>query len=363
MDAALDTGTSERGAQPRVSGVDLFCGVGGLSAGLQKSGILISAGIDVDPACAYPFETNIEAPFLQRDVASVTGEQLDDLWIPGTTRLLAGCAPCQPFSPYRRGADTSSDPKWPLLDEFSRLVIETSPELVTMENVPRIGASKVFLDFVHQLRSSGYSVDYQSCYGPRFGLPQHRRRLVLIASRLGDIKVPAGQLDKSSYTTVRDAIGDLPPIASGETSQLDPLHTSRALSELNLRRIRASSPGGTWEEWPDELRAPCHRRASGATFRNVYARMSWDEPSPTITTLATNFGAGRFGHPEQDRPISLREAAILQGFERDYVFVRPGQHPQLAPVTRLIGNAVPPPLGYAIGETLMNHLKFALSDN
>lgn len=338
-----------------ISGIDLFCGVGGLSAGLQKAGILITAGIDIDPACAYPFETNIESPFIERDIATITAEDLSNLWIDGSLRLLAGCAPCQPFSPYRRGADTTSDAKWPLLDEFGRLVEECAPDLVTMENVPRIGRSTVFTKFVALLRRRGYYVDFRSCYGPRFGLPQHRRRLVLIGSRLGDIRVPQGDLDEDSFPTVRSAIAKLPPIVSGEAHSDDSLHTSRSLSEINLKRIRASSPGGTWEEWPEDLRAPCHRRATGSTFRNVYARMSWDEPAPTITTLATNFGAGRFGHPEQDRPISLREAAILQGFDADYAFVKPTERAPLQPITRLIGNAVPPPLGYAIGNTLLEH--------
>lgn len=340
-----------------VSGVDLFCGVGGLSAGLQKAGVLITAGIDVDPTCAYPFEANIQSPFIERDVTTVTAEDLHNLWIDGSVRLLAGCAPCQPFSPYRRGADTSSDAKWPLLGEFGRLVHECEPDLVTMENVPRIGKSKVFTEFVEVLRERGYHVDFRSCYGPSFGLPQRRRRLVLVGSRLGAISVPKGHIDEGDFPTVRSAIAGLPPIASGEAHASDPLHTSRALSAMNLKRIRASKPGGTWEDWPEDLRAPCHRRATGSTFRNVYARMAWDEPAPTITTLATNFGAGRFGHPDQDRPISLREAAILQGFDADYVFVRPTERPALQPVTRLIGNAVPPPLGYAIGKTLIEHAR------
>lgn len=220
----------------------------------------------------------------------------------------------------------------------------------------------MFTGFVALLRRRGYHVDFRSCYGPRFGLPQHRRRLVLIASRLGEISVPRGHLDEDSFPTVRSAIAKLPPIASGESHVKDSLHVSRTLSEVNLKRIRASVPGGTWEDWPEDLRAPCHQRASGSTFRNVYARMSWDEPAPTITTLATNFGAGRFGHPDQDRPISLREAAILQGFDPDYAFVRPTERPALQPVSRLIGNAVPPPLGFAIGKTLLEHVELHAND-
>lgn len=338
-----------------VVGIDLFCGVGGLSAGLRDAGVRIAAGIDIDPRCKYPYEENIEVPFIERDVTDVTAEELDALWPAGVVRLLAGCAPCQPFSPYRRGVDTSGDEKWPLLREFARLVRETLPELVTMENVPRIGRSAVFVEFVSALEELGYHVDWRSCYGPRYGLPQHRRRLVLVASLAGAVSVPEGDLEQPEYVTVRDAIGQLPAVASGQTHAEDALHVSRRLSPLNLRRVQASTPGGTWEDWPEELRAPCHRKESGSTFTNVYARMSWDEPSPTVTTLVTNFGAGRFGHPEQDRALTLREAAILQGFSPDYTFVKAGERAELAVVSRLIGNAVPPPIAKAVGQTLVQH--------
>lgn len=123
-----------------------------------------------------------------------------------------------------------------------------------------------------------------------------------------------------------------------------------------MSRIKASTPGGTWKDWPEGLRAPCHRRETGATFRNVYARMEWDKPSPTITTLAHNFGTGRFGHPEQDRALSLREAALRQGFPREYGFVRNGERVLFDRIGRLIGNAVPPPLGRAVGEAIIDHV-------
>jgi DNA (cytosine-5)-methyltransferase 1 len=285
----------------------------------------------------------------------VTADHLTALWKKGSLRLLAGCAPCQPFSPYRRGTDTSGEEQWPLLAEFGRLVAETAPELVTMENVPRLVSSSVFREFMEQLSSLGYHLDVKSCYGPDYGLPQHRRRLVLLASSLGPIDVPSGHVQKKDYRTVRRAIGQLPVVVSGGSHSRDRLHKSRNLSKINLDRIRASSPGGTWEEWPAELRAPCHRKKSGKSFRNVYARMEWDEPAPTITTLAHNYGAGRFGHPEQDRPITLREAAMLQGFPRKYKFVRPGDPILFSHLGRLIGNAVPPPLAKAIGNAFVDH--------
>jgi DNA (cytosine-5)-methyltransferase 1 len=341
----------------KISAVDLFCGVGGLSHGLQDAGIHIAAGIDLDRACDYPYRTNVRAPFHERDVRDLAVDELAAMWPAGAVRVLAGCAPCQPFSSYRRGVDTSQEAQWPLVDEVRRLVEGTLPEIVTMENVPRIGSTPIFTDFVARLRKLGYFVDFESCYCPAYGVPQHRRRMVLVASLLDDITVPKGTTEPTDYLTVRQAIGNLPAVSHGEVHPSDPLHKSRTLTKPNLERIKASKPGGTWEEWPEDLRAPCHRKASGATFRNVYARMVWDEPSPTITTLAYNFGTGRFGHPEQDRAITLREAAILQSFSSGYEFAAPGEPVHFLTLGRLIGNAVPPRLAAAVGAAIVDHVK------
>jgi DNA (cytosine-5)-methyltransferase 1 len=345
---------SDQPSVPKIVAVDLFCGAGGLSYGLQQAGVCVAAGIDLDPTCSYPFQHNIDAAFIERDIRKITSGHLEPLWPEGSIRLLAGCAPCQPFSSHRRGVDTSDEDQWSLLSEFGRLVKSTKAELVTMENVPRLQRSTVFAEFVDVLRSYGYWVDWRICYGPNFGLAQQRRRLVLIASRMGPVEVPSE--NRARNETVRTRIGKLPRIAAGEADAKDPMHTSQALSELNLKRIRASSPGGTWKQWPANLRAPCHRKESGASFQSVYARMKWDEPSPTITTMSFNFGTGRFGHPEQDRAISLREAAMLQGFPRSYKFVKSADEVSYAGLGRLIGNAVPPPLAKAVGHALTQHV-------
>jgi DNA (cytosine-5)-methyltransferase 1 len=180
-----------------------------------------------------------------------------------------------------------------------------------------------------------------------------RRRLVLVASRIGPVEIPAPTTKPDEFATVRGAIRGLPSVKNGQSDSADPLHASRTLSATNLLRIQASKPGGTWRDWPEELRASCHRKATGSSFASVYARMEWDKPSPTITTEFHNFGSGRFGHPEQDRALTLREGAILQGFPPDYKFVSPGGRVELEPTARLIGNAVPPPIGHAIGQTLV----------
>jgi len=340
-------------SNPVVYGIDLFCGAGGLTFGLQKAGVCIAAGIDSDPICEFPFSSNNGTRFINADVREISGYDLSTLYRSGAIRLLAGCAPCRPFSPFRRGTDNSGDEEWGLLGEFSRLVDELKPEFVTMENVPGLASKPIFRKFVQDLHQLGYHVVSQSVYCPRFGVPQHRRRLVLLASRIGAVKVPIGPLPPESYRTVRDAIASLPRLAAGETDPRDPLHRARSLSETNLRRLRSSQPGGTWEDWPEDLRAKCHRKETGLTYRSVYSRMAWDEPAPTITTQAYNFGTGRFGHPEQDRAITPREAALLQTFPRRFRFVRPHEEVLLARVGRLIGNAVPPRLAFFVGKEIV----------
>ncbi|PKI89861.1 DNA (cytosine-5-)-methyltransferase [Actinomycetales bacterium SN12] len=338
-----------------IAAIDLFCGAGGLSLGLKQAGVHVVAGIDLDPACQYPYEQNLKAKFLHRDVGSVTGVELNELWPDGHLRLLAGCAPCQPFSSHRRGADTSGEDTWDLLSHFSRLVEESEPDFVTMENVTRLRRMPVFERFVAKLKELGYKVDFGVLYGPEFGLPQERRRLVLLASKLGRISLPSGSKDATKYVTVKQAISKLPKLQHGESDPKDLLHTARGLSELNARRMKASAPGGTWRDWPEELVAACHKKASGASFQAFYGRMTWDAPSPTITTQSYNFGTGRFGHPdpEQQRSITLREAAMLQGFPRNYRFVPPKVKPSMQAVGRLIGNAVPPAFGKAVGEAFV----------
>jgi DNA (cytosine-5)-methyltransferase 1 len=339
-------------ALPTITAVDLFCGAAGLSLGLKDSGIEIGAGIDLDPACRYPFEQNIGAKFLERDIATLDSSAVRKMFGGSKIRVLAGCAPCQPFSGYttRRRA---IDRRWQLLLQFLRVTEGVRPEIVTMENVPRLVHLPLWRRFVEGLQAAGYWVAWDILDAADYGVPQSRRRVVLLASRLGDIRLPppSGEL-----LTVRSAIGTLPATKAGAAGNADPLHTSRALTPRNLRRIRASRPAGTWREWPKHLRVACHQSNAGKTYPSVYGRMSWDQPAPTITTQFYGFGNGRFGHPEQDRAITLREGAILQSFPLDFKFTACGGRVNFRKIGRLIGNAVPPKLARAIGDEIVRHV-------
>lgn len=345
---------------PTISAIDLFCGVGGLTHGLTQAGIEVVAGIDIDPACKYPYEANNKAKFIESDVNDLSASAVAKMIGDADLSMLAGCAPCQPFSTYSRsGRSKKRVDDWQLVEKFGTLIREVQPDLVTMENVPQLLDHPVFDVFLASLE--GYAVQWSVVQAVEIGIPQTRKRLVLLASKLGDtgLTLPT---DKVKRKTVREVIGRLRPIGAGEADPKDRLHVAPRLSETNLKRIRHSIPGGTWRDWPEDLQATCHKKSSGATYPSVYGRMSWDAASPTITTQSFGYGNGRFGHPEQDRAISLREAAILQTFPPKYKFVRASEPVRFSVLGRLIGNAVPVRLGEVVGETMLAHAKqFATS--
>lgn len=334
--------------------IDLFCGAGGLAFGLKSAGLTVKAGIDLDPSCKHPLETNTGAEFACRDVADLKPADIRAWFGDADVRVLAGCAPCQPFSTYSQSRK-SVDARWTLLKHFQRLAIATKPEIVTMENVPGLATQDVWKRFIAALRRAKYNVTWSEVACDEYQVPQSRRRLVLLASLLGPIELRKS--DSTLKMTVKEAIGGLPRIAAGESCTEDPLHSSARLMDVNLERIRVSTPGGTWRDWPEELRAPCHRKVTGKTYPSVYGRMEWDKPAPTMTTQCYGFGNGRFGHPEQDRAISLREAAIIQSFPKDYSFLPEGEPVTFDRLGTLIGNAVPPKLGEAIGRSILNHIE------
>jgi len=346
---------------PKTTCVDLFCGAGGLTHGFVLEGLPVLAGIDMDPTCRFPYEANNRTRFIERDISKVKEGDLLFLFGDAEYKVLAGCAPCQPFSTYAQRYSLDDNSKWRLLYEFARLAEGVMPDVITMENVPRVAKHTVFDDFVRTLERLHYHVWYAVVDSSQYGVPQTRRRMVLLASKHGEIKIVPPTHVKPK--TVREAIGQLRQLKAGELSQSDKLHVSSTLSEKNIHRIRASKPGGSWRDWPEHLVANCHRIKSGSTYSSVYGRMEWDKPAPTVTTQCYGFGNGRFGHPEQDRAISLREAAILQGFPQDYAFVPDDAFVNFKVLGRLIGNAVPVNLGRAIAQSIKLHLNSVIGNS
>lgn len=341
--------------------IDLFCGAGGLTRGLLDAGVNVNCGYDIDDACRFPYEyNNPGAKFNKKSVVTVTGRELALHYPKSGARILVGCAPCQTFSKYTQGFKDRSDPKWTLVGDFSRIIRELKPDIVSMENVPELQRHQIFYDFLSTLRDEGFHFANDPkkwvIYCPDYGLAQHRRRLVIIASRLGPIELIPPTHEPDEYCKVSDVLSGLQRLSAGDECVTDPLHRTSRLSPRNLERVRASKVGGTWRDWPRRLRADCHKKRSGKTYPSVYGRMAWDKPSPTITTQFYGFGNGRFGHPEQDRAISLREGALLQSFPSDYEFVELGSAYSFKTVGRMIGNAVPVRLGVVIGKTIQKHL-------
>ena len=343
-ESSQDDPSEENGFE--VQAVDVFCGIGGLTRGLRTAGIRVVAGADVDPSCRYAYEiNNPDTTFLEADIRDIGFSDLEPHF--GTSDLVAlvGCAPCQPFSAHTRGTGSTDD--CALVGEFARLVRECAPDLVSMENVPGLAKHDSFGDLIGLLKDLDYHIRFDILNFHDYGVPQRRRRLVMLASRCGPITLPkpTGQTAK-----VADFIRDLEPIAAGQTCPNDSVHTCLPLSPTNLERIQQSKPGGTWKDWDEKLVSPCHSRAH---YPASYGRMQWNEPSSTITTQFCYYSTGRFGHPSEDRAISVREAALLQTFPTDYKLVDPDTSVPIHRLARHVGNAVPVKIGELIGESLL----------
>ncbi|MGJ7033722.1 DNA cytosine methyltransferase [Niabella hirudinis] len=342
--------------------VDLFCGIGGLTHGFVKEGFQVAAGIDFDNSCKYAYEKNNNTQFLHKDIGALSASDLKALF-GGKRKILIGCAPCQPYSIFNRKKDvienSDADPRWKLLYSFSSLIKETRPEVISMENVPLLknyGDGVVFNDFVKALEDIGYHISYDIFNAQDYGVPQRRKRLVLLGSLHGKIDMIAPTHKVGKYVTVRQAIGDLSPISDGEIDKKDKLHRARKLTELTKRRIQATKEGGSWKDWDEELKLACHKKEGGEKYRSVYGRMQWDDVAPTMTTYCIGLNNGRFGHPEQDRAISLREAALLQSFPKGYSLIDSKSTFSALNIAKHIGNAVPVLLGKAIAKSIKLHL-------
>lgn len=339
----------------KIEAIDLFCGVGGLTHGLHQANIDVLAGLDNDPSCEYAYKKNNKCEFIAADIAEYDFCKMKNMYSDNSIRVLVGCAPCQPFSVHtHKVKHKENDPRWDLIKYFVHAVKVLNPHVISMENVGGITKEQIFKRFLEDMKKLGYEIDYKIVYCPDYGIPQARRRLVVLGSVLGEIKIPKKTHSKNNYILVKDVIKKLPKIRSGGVSKVDPIHRARNLSTLNLKRIRQSIPKGSWKDWDRELLPDCYRKKSGQTYTSVYGRMSWKDVSPTITTQFSNYGSGRFGHPKQDRGLSVREGALLQTFPQNYDF---GQEIYISRTSMHIGNAVPPRLGFVIGVAIQEHVR------
>jgi DNA (cytosine-5)-methyltransferase 1 len=340
--------------------IDFFCGCGGTSAGLEAAGMSILAGIDNDADAGATYQRNFpDAKFFLDDIRCLQPYDFRDLI--GDDRsvplLVSACAPCQPFS-KQKTTKHKRDERSVLLDQLHRFVRAFRPEYLFLENVPGLQSLKASAGplgrFIELLRSLGYDLDVKALESQKYGVPQVRRRLVLIASTLGDLRIPAAthgpDTDNPVYENVWDTISDLPRLEAGESHSKIANHQACKLSERNLRRISLTPEGGGRLTWPSELHLECHKGHTGHT--DVYGRLHKHKPSAALSTRCISLSNGRYGHPVQNRAISAREAARIQTFDDAFVF-----EGSLTSTARQIGNAVPVRLATVFGDNFNKHFK------
>lgn len=317
--------------------VDLFCGAGGLSEGLRQAGYKVIGAVEIDSLACSTYRLNHKRVKLwERDITRLSGAaMMKALKLrPGALDLLAACPPCQGFSTMRtkNGARWNRDSRNDLIFEVLRIIRSMRPKTVMLENVPGLAENRRYVAFRKGLESLGYRVKWDVLNTVDFAVPQRRRRLVLLASKLGD---PEFAPKARSYRSVRDTIGKL---TIPEQSR-DPLHNYLVRRSKKIENLIRKIPrnGGSRMALGLKAQLPCHKRLDG--FKDVYGRMTWDKPAPTITGGCINPSKGRFLHPRANRAITLREAALLQTFPKTYRFpLDQGRYP----VALLIGNALPP---------------------
>lgn len=346
---------------PDLKAVDFFCGAGGVTCGFTKIGIKVLGGIDIDPKFKDTYELNNDAKFINKDVSNLEPERLQELLSIERNEdnlIFVGCSPCQYYSNLKSDK-TKSESGRLLLEDFKEFVLYYRPGFVFIENVPGLETKKgspLHL-FKKALRKEGYIFDQNVLNAKYFGVPQNRRRFVLLATRLSNnqIELPRQVRATNSLVTVQKAIGNLeifPKIEAGNKDETRFQHSCAKLSDLNLQRVRkVPHNGGTRKAWENdgELQLECYKNHNG--HYDVYGRLFWDKPAPTITTRFIYTSTGRYSHPDQDRALSLREGATLQSFPLDYQFFSSNQ----GTIATMIGNAVPPKLSEAIGHSIKQH--------
>ena len=351
---------SEQNAKVKV--FDFFAGCGGASCGFEAAGMEVAFALDCDPEAQQTYTGNFpDAHFELADIRAVETEEVQEYMdaVRESPVLFCGCAPCQPFTKQNTTRpDLGDDDRIPLLLRFADFIEACAPDLVFVENVPGLqhfdSSSQPFDSFLKRLDACKYHVDFRSIRLMKYGVPQSRRRLVLVGSRHGGIHLPPEThgpgAPNERYETVRDWIGHLPPIRAGEENPAIRNHRAARLSALNVERIKATPEGGSHRDWPQALKLDCHKDFSG--YSDVYGRMAWDAPASGLTTRCISYSNGRFGHPEQHRAISVREAACLQTFPDEFAFAG-----SLNGMARQIGNAVPVRLAEVVGQHFVAHLK------
>lgn len=336
-----------------IKAIDFFCGAGGLTRGLLDAGIDVVAGVDNDKRLRDTYERNNEpSRFIERDVADVDIKALRrEVGVRATdTTLYAACTPCQPFSTLSRGK--GDDDQKALLLQFAAVVAQSPPDFVIVENVPGLNNAigrGIYRQFETVLTSKGFRTDARQLDAKHFGVPQTRKRFILMGSRHGAAKLPA-PTTAHRPPTVRDHIGRYPSIRDGEDSATHPNHVARPLQPHHRRIVEAvPADGGSRRDIADtSILLKCHQERPHA-HKDVFGRMAWDGPSPTLTCRCTDVYCGRFIHPDQHRGISLREAAALQTFADDYQFFGSS----FLEKSRQIGNAVPVRLAGELGKAVI----------
>lgn len=343
---------------------DVFAGGGGLTVGLKRAGFSVGVAVELDNSACTTYRANHpEVRLFRQDVRTISGLSLLDA-CGGRVDLLAACPPCQGFCSLTRRAD--EDPRNDLILEVARLAEEMKPGCLMIENVPGLATGKgktLFDQFLNRLKRADYFVTWAVLQTANFGIPQRRRRLVVLAGREREIPIPAATHDSQQrkglklWRSVEEVIGGLPePAVLDETFPMGGpeafnWHVIRRLSPQNIARLRAIKAGELRSAIPDELRPKCHQ-GKDSGFHNVYGRLAWDSPSVTITGGCTTLSKGRFGHPQSDRTISVREAALLQTFPPDYKFPTP----HMDHVCNIVGNALPCDFAEQLATHCLGHL-------
>lgn len=338
--------------------VDFFCGCGGASKGFQLAGFEIALGLDFDKNAASSYKANFpEAQFINDDIRQVRVKDIAKK-IPDWGQhsfVFCACAPCQPFSNQNKQR-FGEDKRKSLLTETKRFIRAFRPAYIFIENVP--GIQKVdlknegpLLDFLKFLHRFEYEYEYKIVSSEFYGVPQQRKRLVILARLNGEPNFPAYThgVNNIPFATVRQYIGTMPTLQAGEADPSDPLHEAAEISPLNLERLSHTPEGGDRRNWPRKLWLDCHKVYDGHT--DVYGRMFWDKPCKTLTTKCTSISNGRFGHPDtrQNRAITFREAALLQTFPKSFIFTG-----NKVSRSKQIGNAVPVMLAQRFAESIWN---------